>query len=89
MSYPSQESLQKYAELIVRVGLNIHKGQRLLINNLTTRGVPLHVAPLVREVAKAAYKAGARYVEALWGDEELPYFLQCQKITLPDFNKSP
>jgi aminopeptidase len=71
MSYPSQESLQKYAELIVRVGLNIHKGQRLLINNLTTRGVPLHVAPLVREVAKAAYKAGARYVEALWGDEEL------------------
>jgi len=71
MSYPSQESLQKYAELIVRVGLNIHKGQRLLINNLTTRGVPLHVAPLVREVAKAAYKAGARYVEAQWGDEEL------------------
>jgi len=71
MSYPSQESLQKYAELIVRVGLNLREGQRLLINNLTTRGVPLHVAPLVREVTKAAYKAGARYVEVLWGDEEL------------------
>ena len=63
--------LQKYAELIVRVGLNLREGQRLLINNLTTRGVPLHVAPLVREVAKAAYKAGARYVDVLWGDEEL------------------
>jgi len=71
MSFPSQESLQKYAELIVRVGLNLHEGQRLLINNLSTRGVLLHVAPLVREVTKAAYRAGARYVEVLWGDEEL------------------
>ena len=71
MSFPSQQDLQKYAELIVRVGLNLRAGQRLLINNLTTRGVPLHSAPLVREIAKAAYKAGARYVDVLWGDEEL------------------
>jgi len=71
MSFPTQELLHKYAELIVRTGLNLHEGQRLLINNLTTRGVPLHVAPLVREVTKSAYKAGARYVEVLWGDEEL------------------
>ncbi len=71
MTFPSQASLQKYAELIVRVGLNLREGQRLLINNLTTRGVGLHVVPLVREVAKAAYKAGARYVDVLWGDEEL------------------
>lgn len=71
MAFPSQESLQKYAETVVRVGLNLRKGQRLLINNLSTRGVQLHVAPLVREVAKAAYQAGARYVDVLWGDEEL------------------
>ena len=71
MSFPSQESLQKYAELVVRVGLNLREGQRLLINSLTTRGVLLHNAPLVREVAKAAYKAGARYVDVLWSDEEL------------------
>ena len=71
MYFPPQEFLQKYAELIVHTGLNLRAGQRLLINNLTTRGVPLHVAPLVREVAKAAYKAGARYVDVLWGDEEL------------------
>ena len=55
MAIPSQESLQKYAETVVRVGLNLREGQRLLINNLSTRGVLLHVAPLVREVAKAAY----------------------------------
>ena len=41
MSFPTQEQLVKYAELIVRVGLNLRKGQRLLINNLTTRGAPL------------------------------------------------
>jgi len=71
MSFPSQESLQKYAELVVHVGLNLREGQRLHINSLTTRGVLLHNAPLVREVAKAAYKAGARYVDVLWSDEEL------------------
>jgi aminopeptidase len=71
MTFPSQESLQKYAELIVRTGLNLREGQRLLINSLTTRGVLLHNAPLVREVARSAYKAGARYVDVIWGDEEL------------------
>ena len=71
MSFPSQESLQKYAELVVRVGLNLREGQRLVINNPSTRGVLLHTAPLVREIAKAAYKAGARYVDVLWGDEAL------------------
>jgi aminopeptidase len=71
MSFPSQQDLQKYAELVVRVGLNLQPGQRLLINNPSTLGVQLHVAPLVREVAKAAYKAGANYVEVLWGDEAL------------------
>jgi len=66
-----QESLQKYAELVVRVGLNLREGQRLLINNPTTRGTLLHTAPLVREITKAAYKAGARYVDVLWSDEAL------------------
>jgi aminopeptidase len=71
MEYPPQELLQKYAELVVRVGLNLHAGQRLHINSLTTRGVLLHNAPLVHEIAKAAYRVGARYVDVLWGDEEL------------------
>ena len=71
MYFPSQDSLQKYAELVVRVGLNLHAGQRLVINSPTTRGVLLHNAPLVREVAKAAYRAGASYVDVLWGDEAL------------------
>jgi len=71
MFFPPQESLQKYAELIIRVGLNLREGQRLLINNLSMRGVLLHAAPIVREAAKVAYKAGARYVDVIWADEEL------------------
>jgi aminopeptidase len=65
------ENLKKYAELVIKVGLNLRAGQRLIINNASTRGVPLHVAPFVREVARAAYEAGARYVDVIWNDEEL------------------
>ena len=66
-----QEMLKKYAEVIVKVGLNIQSGQRLIINLAATRGVPYQFAPLVHEVARAAYEAGARYVDVLWGDEEM------------------
>ncbi len=71
MSFSPRISLRTYAELAVRVGLNLRPGQRLLINNPSTRGVLLHTAPLVREIAQAAYRAGARYVDVIWGDEAL------------------
>jgi len=66
-----QELLRKYAEAIVKVGLNLREGQRLIIFQGTARGVPPAGRALVHEVTKAAYKAGARYVEAIWGDEEM------------------
>lgn len=66
-----QEMLARYAEAIVKVGLNIRSGQRLIINLAATRGVPHQFAPLVREVAKAAYSVGARFVDVIWGDEEM------------------
>ena len=66
-----QELLKKYAEAVVRVGLNLREGQRLIITNATARGVPPAGREFVHEVTKAAYDAGARYVEAIWGDEEM------------------
>lgn len=66
-----QELLKKYAEAIVKVGLNIRAGQRLMIRYGPTQGVPHYTAPLVRELTKAAYAVGARYVDVIWGDEEL------------------
>ncbi len=66
-----QELLGKYAEAIVKIGLNLRAGQRLIIQNAPARGVPPAARELVHEVTKAAYAAGARYVEVLWGDEEM------------------
>jgi len=56
--------LGKYADVIVRVGLNIRAGQRLIIYS----GILNY--SLVRLVVSSAYAAGARYVDVIWTDEE-------------------
>src|SRR5579859_2315694 len=72
MVVDADRALSPYAELIVRVALNLRRGQRLLIiGPLSYGGLSLESAPLVRHVTEAAYRAGASYVEALWGDEAL------------------
>ncbi|MBN2147724.1 MAG: aminopeptidase [Anaerolineales bacterium] len=63
-------AIDRYAELVVKIALNLQPGQRLLVGS-PGRYVPLEVAPWVRLVARYAYQAGARYVEVLWGDEDL------------------
>lgn len=83
-----QELLQKYAETIVKVGLNLRKGQRLVIFNATARGVPPSGRDLVHEVTKAAYKAGAKYVEAIWGDEEM-HRIRLQYAPADSFDEYP
>ncbi len=60
-----ERSLSQYAELIVKVGLNLQPGQRLMI-----RG-PIEAAPLIRLVAAHAYDHGGRLVEAAYSDSEL------------------
>ncbi len=83
-----QEPLKKYAEAIVRVGLNIRAGQRLIISNATARGVPPAGRALVHEVTKAAYAAGARYVEVIWGDEEMMR-IRLQNAPADSFDEYP
>jgi aminopeptidase len=66
------DSLEAYSDLVVRVGLNLRAGQRLLIiGPLANGGASLEAAPLIRRIAVSAYRAGAPLVEVLWGDEEL------------------
>lgn len=83
-----QELLRKYAEAIVRVGLNLRTGQRLIITNATARGVPPAGRELVHAVAKAAYAAGARFVDVIWGDEEL-LRIRVQNAPADSFNEYP
>ena len=83
-----QELLRKYAEAIVRVGLNIRPGQRLIINNAISQGIPPAGRALVHEVTKAAYAAGARYVQPIWGDEEMMR-IRLQNAPADSFNEYP
>ena len=67
-----ERKLRAYADLTVRIGLNLQPTQRLLIiGPLAHGGASLEAAPLVRHVAASAYRAGARLVETVWGDEAL------------------
>jgi len=64
-------NLKKYADLAIKVGLNLQPGQRLVMQALKDGGVPIQVAPLVRELAASAYQAGAPLVDVLWRDDDL------------------
>jgi Leucyl aminopeptidase (aminopeptidase T) len=56
------DRIQRYADLIVRVGADVQPGQTVFVLAL-----PEH-APLVRELARSAYEAGASYVDVLYSD---------------------
>jgi aminopeptidase len=62
--YEFDQMLTKYADVVVRVGLNLGKGQNLSIR------ADIADAPFIRKVTASAYKAGAHYVDILWADEK-------------------
>jgi aminopeptidase len=66
VSLTFEQKLENYAELIIRVGLNVQPHQRLLI-----QGAPLEGAPFVRALTGSAYRAGCRLVNVQWSDERL------------------
>jgi aminopeptidase len=61
----TEERLRRYAELAVRVGVNVQPGQVLALNGL------IEHAPLVRAIAEAAYEAGAKYVDVYYADQHV------------------
>ncbi|WP_026574295.1 aminopeptidase [Bacillus sp. UNC438CL73TsuS30] len=58
-----QKNLEKYAELAVKVGVNVQKGQTLVVN------ASLDAAEFVRLVVKKAYEVGAFNVVVNWTDD--------------------
>lgn len=60
-----EQKLEKYAELVVKVGLNIQPGQRLVVL------AGLDTAPLVRLITASAYQLGSRLVSIVWVDEQI------------------
>lgn len=57
--------LNKYAELVVKVGVNIQKGQVLIVH------APMETAEFTRLIVAKAYEAGAKYVIVEWDDDEI------------------
>ncbi|MBN2795342.1 MAG: aminopeptidase [Clostridia bacterium] len=58
------DKMEKYADLLVRVGINIQENQTLVIAS------PIECADFARLAAKKAYEAGAREVVMRWLDEQ-------------------
>jgi aminopeptidase len=57
--------LDRLAEVTVRVGLNLHPGQQLMLT------APIEALPLVRRIAIHAYRAGASIVTPIFADDEI------------------
>ncbi|WP_457582002.1 aminopeptidase [Ensifer canadensis] len=81
MTYPANTptpidpvKLDKLAEVAIKVGLQLQKGQDLVMT------APIAAMPLVRDITKHAYKSGAGLVTTFYSDEE---------TTLARYNYAP
>ncbi|PWJ85484.1 aminopeptidase T [Pseudaminobacter salicylatoxidans] len=57
--------LERLAEVVVKVGLNLQQGQDLVMT------APIVALPIVRRIVEHAYKAGAGLVTPIFSDDEL------------------
>lgn len=62
---PSEEQLDKYADVAVRVGIGLQAGDRLLVRSSTD------AVDLTRRVVDQAYAAGAVNVDVFWTDDAI------------------
>ncbi|MDQ0189732.1 aminopeptidase [Alicyclobacillus cycloheptanicus] len=63
-----KEQLRKYAELVVKVGVNLQPGQHLVVGYGERQVFPEHIE-FVRMLTEVAYDVGAKFVQIDWGDE--------------------
>ena len=75
-----KEKLSKYAQLIVKAGLNVQPAQIVVID------APVESVELVRLVTKEAYAAGAREVVVKYNDEVVSLYKY--KFTLARLHKT-
>lgn len=88
MSSKFEKNLEKYAEVIIKVALNLQPGQKLCICSPFTFGVSIELAPLVELITKKAYQNGARLVDVMWYDENV-HLIRFQHAPKESFNEFP
>jgi aminopeptidase len=76
------ERLSRLAEVSVRVGLGLQRGQELVVT------APLEALPLVRRITAEAYKAGASLVTTFFTDEEST-LIRFRHAADESFDKAP
>ena len=74
--------LQQYAELLVKVGINVEKDEEVWIN------CGLDQVPFVRMVVEEAYKAGAKKVRVRFSDNKISRY-HYQYMSLRELQKVP
>lgn len=78
--------LKEYADLLVRIGLNVQPGQQVNIF------CPVECAVLARACTEACYDAGAKEVTVMWNDDQISrmkYLRADDSVfdTIPDWTK--
>ena len=58
-----ESQLRRYADLLLRVGVNLQPGQKLMLRTST------EAVDLTRIVVERAYRMGSPYVDVVWTDE--------------------
>ncbi len=82
-----EKRLRKYAELLVKTGINLKPNQLLVVRS------PIECADFTRVVTEVAYANGAREVIVLWGDEKtnkIKYMMAPEEIfdEFPEWQKT-
>ena len=60
-----QPKIERYADLVVRKGVNVKPGQEVVIQ------APVETAAFVRTLVASAYRARAGHVTVIWGDDAI------------------
>ena len=59
-----QSNLVKYADVIIKIGLNVQPGQRVLLRSFVEN------VDFTRVLIEQSYKTGASFVDVIWEDEQ-------------------
>ncbi|WP_202710161.1 aminopeptidase [Sporosalibacterium faouarense] len=78
-----QKNLEKYAEIAIKIGVNLQENQSLVIR------ASINAKDIVRKIVKKAYEAGGKDVLVEWSDDEVSLirFMNAPKEALKEFPK--